>query len=116
MSIKITRAIKAYDGFKGQQTLSEVLAQVPDELIQALTGKQIGQVMSAIDKAYHNGRASTGAEMIDNNCVWVNSIDRMIEWEEVGAEFEWQSEPYMSGTRHFAVKVKNGELIPKFCI
>jgi len=75
MSIKITRAIKTYDGFKGQQTVSAVLAQVPDELIETLTGKQIGQIMSAINKAYHNGGAATGTDVIDGDYVWIDVLD-----------------------------------------
>jgi hypothetical protein len=55
----------AYNGFKGSNTVNAVLEQIPDELKDQLTGRQLGLVMSAVNSAYHNGRASTGAEVID---------------------------------------------------
>jgi hypothetical protein len=48
-----------YTGFAGPQTIKAVLAQVPDNLRQRLTGAELGMVMSVANAAYHNeiGRA-----------------------------------------------------------
>lgn len=91
-NIKLKRAVEQANIFKGQSTVSAIKEQLPEELIDKLNSKELALVLEAINKAYHHGRASTGAEMIDSNCVYINSINRMIEW-----------------------KVKDGVLVPKFC-
>lgn len=83
MSIKINRAIKLGNWHKGPVTTAAVIEQIPEELISSCTGEQLALIANAIDKAYHAGKAATGAEMIDSNCVWVNSINKGIEWEEI---------------------------------
>ena len=64
------RMMAAYKGFKGAQTVSEIQAGIPTELMEALTGKQIGLVMDAISKAYHKGRASHGGLDLCDDAVW----------------------------------------------
>lgn len=56
----------AYTGFKGTRTVAAVQEQIPAELFDRLTGHELGLVMSAVNAAYHNGRASTGAEVVDD--------------------------------------------------
>lgn len=77
--------MEAYKGFEGSQTVNAILSQIPDELLEQLSGKQIGMVMNAIKAAYNDGKASTGAEMIDSNAVYINSLGKIIEWNEDGA-------------------------------
>ena len=62
-------------------TNSAVFAQIPDALAQSLTADQLTDVANCINAAYHKGKADAGAEMIDSNCVYINSISRMIEWD-----------------------------------
>ena len=115
---KESRAMAAYDGFKGGATVEHVRKLVGKELAERLTGHEFGLVMSAVNRAYHEGRASTGAEMIDANCVWINGIDRGIEWIEVGAEYETQEFEenvcgrISKGVR--SVKIKDGEMVARF--
>jgi hypothetical protein len=73
-ALKHKNMMSAYTGFSGSQTIAAVSAQVPKELFSRLTGVELGLVMSAIDKAYHNGRASKGE--IDNcdDCYWVPEV------------------------------------------
>jgi predicted GH43/DUF377 family glycosyl hydrolase len=121
MSVKIRRAIKMANVFKGTSTIAAIMEQVPEQLINNLSSKDLAVVIEAINKAYHKGRVSTGAEMIDTNCVWINGLDKMIEWTEEGAEYKRESfkeiSKYtgfiMTGTR--PVKIKDGELVPRFC-
>lgn len=68
---KIRRAKRIYEGFKGSETMAAVFGQIPDDLIQELTAKQIAAVAELINKAYHKERASTGAEMVEDNAVYV---------------------------------------------
>lgn len=68
---RYTRMMAAYDGFKGGRTVKAVLDQIPDELQRQLTGKQLGMVMSVVNRAYHNGRASLGGVDIQDDCVWL---------------------------------------------
>ena len=114
-------AMAAYQGHKGTATVAAVLAQVPLELRNSLTGRQLGMVMSAVDAAYHNGKAAAGAEMINANCVWITGLNRGLEWDEVGAEYKTVTErinnPGSLGynvTR--SVKIKDGALVPRFVV
>jgi hypothetical protein len=115
---KADRALKAYDGFKGGATVDHIKKLVGKELAERLTGHELGLVMSAVNRAYQEGKASAGAEMIDSNCVYINGLDRAIEWSEVGAVYEQvpfkeEIEGRIStGTR--PVKTKDGELVPRF--
>ena len=113
--IKLEKARKLYKGFKGYSSLAAVENQIPEELIPQLTARQLAIVMDAINASYQRGRASTGAEMVDTNCVWINGINRMIEWEEVGAEYERVTEQDGGCTVTKSVKVKEGELVCRFC-
>jgi hypothetical protein len=67
---RYTRMMSTYDGFKGERTVESVLSQIPAELQKQLTGKQLGMVMSAVNKAYHNGKASLGGISIEDDCIW----------------------------------------------
>lgn len=125
----MNRAIETYTGFKGGATLSAITDQVPEELIERLTGKELGLVMEAINAAFQKGKASTGAEMIDNNAVYINKLDKIIEWNEEGAKYEYQevthpAKRYTGETgkevhipeskSRVPVKVKDGVLVPRF--
>jgi hypothetical protein len=117
--IKLQRAIKQANVFKGQTTLSAIKDQLPESLLETLTAKDIALVLEVINKAYHTGRASTGAEMIDTNAVYIQNIGKVIEWSEVGAEYKQVpfEEVGISGFRSTGTrpeKVKDGVLVPKF--
>jgi len=59
----------AYDGFKGDQTVSHILSTIPNDLLASVTGKQAGQIMSIRNAAYHEGK-HTGIEICDD-CAWI---------------------------------------------
>jgi hypothetical protein len=113
-SIKLNRAMELYTGFKGAGTYSEVENQLPEKLVNELTGAQLALVMQAINTAYQKGKASTGAEMIDNNAVYIEKLNKVIEWNEEGAEYirETVSENGYKVTR--SRKTKDGVLVPRF--
>jgi hypothetical protein len=118
---KNDRALAVYDGHKGPQTVSHIKEFIGPELAKVLTGKEYGLVMSAVNRAYHAGKASTGAEMIDSSTVFINSLGRAIEWTEEGAEYEKITEPvpvtgpYPAGaTQTISKKVKDGKLVARF--
>lgn len=112
--IKLQRAIKQANIFKGETTVSAIKNQLPESLLESLNSKDIAIVLESIDKAYKLGQKSTGASMIDSNCVWIESLNKGIEWNEVGAKFESliTQENGMRVTR--PVKLKDGELVLKF--
>lgn len=113
-TIKLNRAYDMYTGFKGRETVGKVFRRIPDELVQSLTAKQIAAVAEIVAQAYEDGRASTGAEMIDNNAVYINSLDKVIEWNEEGAEYKrvQEKKPGYTVTRN--EKTKEGVLVPRF--
>jgi len=63
-------------------TNSAIFAQIPDSLTQPLTSEQLAAVADCINAAYHRGKAAAGAEMIDNNAVYIDSLSRIIEWDK----------------------------------
>lgn len=72
------RALDAYAGFAGSATVSAIMEMIPAELIDSLTGKQLGLVMQAVAKSYHNGvRSQKPIEKIDD-CVWLEGGDKLI--------------------------------------
>jgi len=81
MSIKLERAVKAGKWFKGAATSADVVSRIPKDIVKECPSRIVALVGDAIDKAYHDGRASTGAEIIDGNVVWVYSLNRGIEWD-----------------------------------
>ena len=63
-------------------TNNAVFAQIPDSLGQSLTAEQLAAVANCINRAYQRGKAAAGAEMIDSNCVYINALGCMIEWDK----------------------------------
>ena len=113
-AIKLNRAYNLYTGFKGASTVRKVFERIPDELLQGLTAKQIAAVAEIVAQAYEDGRASTGAEMIDNNAVYINNLGKIIEWNEEGAEYNEVQEKTAGYTVTRSKKVKDGVLVPRF--
>ena len=66
----------AYTGHHGPVTLKAVRDQIPQELKRRLTGYELGLVMSAVNAAYHNGRASHGGLDLCDDCVWIPWVPR----------------------------------------
>ena len=81
MSIKISRALNRANIHHGPVTESAILSAIPAELIDELPSRLITKVIEALNTHWHNARASTGAEKIDSNCVWVSGLNRSIEWD-----------------------------------
>jgi len=71
-SDKKSRAMSNYTGATGDRTVEHVLSTIPNSLIAHLTGKQVGQVMSIRNAAYHEGKAQ-GIEIVDG-CIYVDGI------------------------------------------
>jgi len=94
---KYQNMLAAYPGFKGRVTLQTIRRQIPRELIPALTGKQLALVMTAINTAYHAGRASTGAEVHDDckrdGAVWIEALGRSISWREADGRLICEAGP-----------------------
>jgi hypothetical protein len=117
---KMVRALAAYDGHKGEQTVNHIKELIGPELAGRLTGKEYGLVMSAVNRAYQEGKASTGAEMIDDNAVFINKLNRVIEWIEEGAEYERITEEVPASEAGpayritYSKKVKDGKLVARF--
>lgn len=118
-ALKRTHMMAAYNGFTGPQTISHVQSFIPEELFSQLTGRQLGLVLSAVNQAYHAGKTSAGAEMLDSNAVWISGLDRVIEWKEEGAEYEPYEETEIDARGVTCItrgskKIKAGTLVPRF--
>lgn len=66
----------------GPVTTQAVLNQVPAEMWATCTAKDIAAAANAINAAYHSGRASTGAEVLDSSpteaLVWVTPLNKAV--------------------------------------
>jgi len=60
-----------YNGFRGSRTVQAVEEGIPRELIDKLTGQELGLVMSAVNAAYHRGRASLGGVDLCDDALWL---------------------------------------------
>ena len=80
---KEDRILANFDGHKGIETMSHFKKLVGKELVDCLTGREYGLVMSAVNRAYQAGKASTGAELIDGGIVWINSINKGYDVKDI---------------------------------
>ena len=81
-SDKYNRMIRQFNGHKGSITTAAVLDGMPETLLDRLTGAQLGDVMSAVNAAYHRGHAAAGTEIVDD-CVHVR--DKLIPLAAIDA-------------------------------
>ena len=114
MGIKLTRAMVKSNVHKGSVTMMAILEQIPKRLSTKLSSNDFALLIDAIDSAYHNGKASAGAEIIDDNAVWINGLNRAIEWKEVGAEYTKVERHEGNMTVFESIKTKEGVLTPSF--
>lgn len=73
-TLKYGNMKNSYNGFPGGRSFEAVCAQIPLELLDTCTGKQLGLIMGAINKAFHTGKAGTGAEIIDGSGLWISTV------------------------------------------
>ena len=104
---------------KYHRTFDAIWSGIPDELKDQLTSKQLTLVVAAKAQSFQDGKASTGAEMVDDNAVWINSLNRAIEWTEEGTEYEDHTEVIdkpgcMQETTRQRIKTKDGVLVARF--
>ena len=81
-SDKRDRAINNFNGHKGASTIAHVECNLLDTYptaSQELTGKQYGLIMSACNTAYQDGKASTRAEMLGTDAVWVKGVGILVK-------------------------------------
>lgn len=92
---------------------AEIWSRIPDTLKERLTGSELAEVIKAMDVSYHAGKASAGAEVVDasreDGAVYINGLG-MIEWKEIGAEYETVVESNGISTIYRPQKIKNGEI------
>ena len=80
---KYDRMMAAYNGHHGPATIASVLAEIPQELKDKLTGRQLGLVMSAVNQSYHHGKASCGAQIVDGDAIWIDKLVGLYKLEDV---------------------------------
>lgn len=82
--IKLDEAIRQSNVHKGVTTTSAILGYIPASIANKLNSDEYALLMDCINRAYHDGKSSTGAEMIDKNSVWVTALNRVVEWDNDG--------------------------------
>jgi len=61
------------------QTCTDIFSRISDMLSDTCTAGQLAEIAKAINAAFQSGKSSTGAEMIDDNCVWINKLQKAID-------------------------------------
>jgi len=82
--IKIARGIRRSEIHQGVATISDVIGRVPQSISEKLDVEEYAELLNCINRAYHDGKASAGADMIDKSAVWINSLQAIIEWDKDG--------------------------------
>lgn len=59
-----------------------VFNQIPEELVNKLTGKELGMIMALMDNSYHAGKKSCGAE-VDGDGIWIDKLGKMYDLEDI---------------------------------
>jgi transcriptional regulator with XRE-family HTH domain len=57
------------------QTCDAIFDQICPWLVDTCTADQLSAIAKAIDTAYHSGKKSMGAEIIDGNFVWIDCLN-----------------------------------------
>ena len=68
---------------KYHKTFDAIWNGIPRELKDQLTSKQLALVVATKAQSFADGKASAGAELVDDNAVWINKLNRAIEWVTV---------------------------------
>jgi hypothetical protein len=79
-SDKKNRMMANYNGFAGHQTVSHITSNIPTELLDQLTGKQLGLIMSALNKFYHQGKAESQKEIRE----YIGISHNVTLWDIIG--------------------------------
>jgi hypothetical protein len=81
MSTKRNRALKEYNGHNGAATIAHIennIAKAYPQALAELTSAQYGRMMNIANLSYHDGRASTDAEKLDDDAVYVNGVGILV--------------------------------------
>ena len=83
---KIDKAF-ALAGIKAMPTVRQhiwrnVTSSIPADVLESMTSKQIAGVIAAANKSFHDGKASAGAEILDD-CVWIDKLEMMVPLEAI---------------------------------
>ena len=70
-TLKEKNMMNTYTGFKGHQTVTHIKSMIPGFLLGRLTGAELGEVMNAINTAYHAGKNSLKGVDICDDAVWL---------------------------------------------
>ena len=79
---KLQKAMEKSGFIQYGQTCEAIFNQIPAELISKCTASQLATISQAINKAYHFGKASMGAEDLGDNSVWIDKIGKIIEYKD----------------------------------
>jgi len=101
-SDKLNRMMIMYNGFKGHATVNHIMSNIPEELINQLTGKQLGLIMSALNKSYHQGKAESTREIEE----YIGMPSNVSLWAVIG------DKNYL-GYKEFADKLDIPEILSK---
>ena len=76
-TLKYNNALRNFSGHQGQRTTNAILAEIGPELVEALTGSQLGKVMDAVQRAQANAKAENcGFDLVDGSALWIPGVEK----------------------------------------
>jgi hypothetical protein len=76
-SLKYKNALRNFSGHQGQRTIDAILAEIGPELVDTLTGAQLGKIMDAMQRARANAKAENcGFDLVDGSALWIPGVEK----------------------------------------
>lgn len=80
---KYQRMLDSFGESKKYPTVVKaVFDKIPSDITQKLTGKELGQIMKAINDSFHEGKKSCGAE-VEDDAIWIDKLNTMYDLSDI---------------------------------
>lgn len=65
-------------------TANTILNKIPDNIVNKLTGTEVGQLMQLLNDSYNAGKTACGAEVLDGGeYIWIDKLDKMYDLADI---------------------------------
>jgi len=107
---KMSRAMAAFDGFKGGQTVQHIKKLIGKELADRLTGHELGLVMSAVNRAWQEAKGEATHEIED----FIGLPNGVSLWAVIGDKDYLGRKEFPDGLNIPDVLQKRGNLVAQW--
>lgn len=68
-------------------TCSAIFSEISSKLKESCSADQLAEIAKCVNTVYQAGRSHAGAEMVDDKTVWIDSLQKMISWDDGTPKF-----------------------------